>query len=145
MTDDFLQYFCNTAEVHSISLNRAKTLFIAHPMLAGWYQLIRANLQKMWRRYCYNWPVQDDAPSFCLIFRVRAIPDFSNNFHIKVWFNKPYYCIVMYTKEWGDRETPPYQGKLGAILSAMMPFRRKMLQLIQEIIILLCLIISMAI
>ena len=84
-------------------------------------------------------------PLLCLIFRVRAIPVFSNNFHIKVWFNKPYYCIVMYTKERGDRETPPYQGKLGAILSAMMPFRRKMLQLIQEIIILLCLIISMAI
>ena len=55
-------------------------------------------------------------PLLCLIFRVRAIPVFSNNFHIKVWFNKPYYCIVMYTKE-RKIETPPYQGKLGAILS----------------------------
>ena len=54
--------------------------------------------------------------TLCLIFRVRAIPVFSNNFHIKVWFNKPYYCIVMYTKERRDRDAP-YQGKLGAILS----------------------------
>ena len=55
--------------------------------------------------------------TLCLIFRVRAIPVFSNNFHIKVWFNKPYYCIVMYTKERRDRETPLYQGKFSAILS----------------------------
>ena len=71
----------------------------------------------MWRRrYCYNWPVQHDAP-LSLIFSCEGHSFFSNNFHIKVWFNKPYYCIVMYTKERRDRETPPYQGKLGAILS----------------------------
>ena len=55
-------------------------------------------------------------PFFALFFVWGPFLFFSNNFHIKVWFNKPYYCIVMYTKE-RKIETPPYQGKLGAILS----------------------------
>ena len=81
-------------------------------------------------------------PLLCLIFRVRAIPVFRIIFILKSGL------INRITVSWciqrrGEIERRPLSREIRRnSLSAMMPFRRKMLQLIQEIIILLCLIIS---